>query len=260
MERLPINHIRPNPNQPRKQFEPEKLDELRQSIERYGVLQPIVVRKASGFYEIIAGERRFQAAKLAGKTDIPALIVTADSDRVMELALIENIQRADLNAIEEALAYEQLMQTLGLTQQQLAERVGKSRSHVTNSLRLLRLPSAVQHAVMIGELTMGHARAITGMKSAQAMEQIARRVIAEQWTVRRLERYLQKERIEKKTLKRSDADVEAVEAVLAERLQMDVSIRPRRKGGVLELKYFSQDDLEHLLTLLSPQDFDSSRD
>lgn len=203
MERLALKFIRPNPNQPRKQFEVEKLEELRQSIERYGVLQPIVVRKATGYYEIIAGERRFQAAKLAGKEDIPALVVTADSDRVMELALIENIQRADLNAIEEAVAYEQLMQTLGLTQQQLADRVGKSRSHVTNSLRLLRLPSAVQHAVMVGDLTMGHARAITGMKSEQAMEQIAKRVIAEHWTVRRLERYLQKERTEK--------DAEAIE-------------------------------------------------
>ncbi|MGA9467233.1 MAG: ParB/RepB/Spo0J family partition protein [Exiguobacterium marinum] len=260
MERLALKFIRPNPNQPRKQFEVEKLEELRQSIERYGVLQPIVVRKATGYYEIIAGERRFQAAKLAGQEDIPALIVTADSDRVMELALIENIQRADLNAIEEAVAYEQLMKTLGLTQQQLADRVGKSRSHVTNSLRLLRLPSAVQHAVMVGDLTMGHARAITGVKSEQLMEQIAKRVITEHWTVRRLERYLQKERTEKKTLKQSNADIEAVEAVLAERLQMDVSIRPRRKGGVLELKYFSQDDLEQLLMLLSPQDFDSSRD
>lgn len=260
MERLALKFIRPNPNQPRKQFEKEKLEELRQSIERYGVLQPIVVRRAAGYYEIIAGERRFQAAKLAGREEIPALVVTADSDRVMELALIENIQRADLNAIEEAVAYEQLMQTLGLTQQQLADRVGKSRSHVTNSLRLLRLPSSVQHAVMIGELTMGHARAITGMKSEQAMDQISKRVIAEHWTVRRLERYLQKERTAKKTLKQSNADIEAVEAVLAERLQMDVSIRPRRKGGVLELKYFSQDDLEQLLTLLSPQDFDSPRD
>lgn len=260
MERLALKFIRPNPNQPRKQFETEKLEELRQSIERYGVLQPIVVRKAAGYYEIIAGERRYQAAKLAGKEDIPALIVSADSDRVMELALIENIQRADLNAIEEALAYEQLMQTLEITQQQLADRVGKSRSHVTNSIRLLRLPSSVQHAVMVGDLTMGHARAITGMKSEQEMEKIARLVIAEHWTVRRLERYLQKERTTKKTLKQSNADIEAVEAVLAERLQMDVSIRPRRKGGVLELKYFSQDDLEQLLTLLSPQDFDSSRD
>ncbi|MGL6102161.1 MAG: ParB/RepB/Spo0J family partition protein, partial [Exiguobacterium acetylicum] len=164
MNELPVRAIRPNPTQPRKRFNEKALEELAQSLVRHGMIQPIVVRPRDGYYEIIAGERRYQAASRAGFERVPVLVIEADETRVMELALIENIQRADLSAIEEAMAYAEMIEEFGITQAELAQRVGKSRSHITNSLRLLQLPLLVQQAVMDERLSMGHARALLSLK------------------------------------------------------------------------------------------------
>lgn len=186
--RLPLEQIRPNPYQPRKIFEPEALAELAQSISEHGVFQPILVKKSSVHgYELIAGERRLRASKLAGQSDIPAIIVDFDDQQMMEISLLENIQREDLNAIEEAKAYERLIQSMNYTQEQLAKRVGKSREHITNTLRLLKLPETVQQAVVEKKLSMGHARALIPLKDEKLIEQIANKAIAQGWSVRRME-------------------------------------------------------------------------
>ncbi len=190
MNELPVRAIRPNPTQPRKRFNEKALEELAQSLVRHGMIQPIVVRPRDGYYEIIAGERRYQAASRAGFERVPVLVIEADETRVMELALIENIQRADLSAIEEAMAYAEMIEEFGITQAELAQRVGKSRSHITNSLRLLQLPLLVQQAVMDERLSMGHARALLSLKHPKKIEQMAERVMAENWNVRRLEQAL----------------------------------------------------------------------
>lgn len=186
--RLPLEQIRPNPYQPRKIFEPEALAELAQSISEHGVFQPILVKKSNVHgYELIAGERRLRASKLAGQSDIPAIIVDFDDQQMMEISLLENIQREDLNAIEEAKAYERLIQSMNYTQEQLAKRVGKSREHITNTLRLLKLPETVQQAVVEKKLSMGHARALIPLKDEKLIEQIANKAIAQGWSVRRME-------------------------------------------------------------------------
>lgn len=186
--RLPLEQIRPNPYQPRKIFEPEALAELAQSISEHGVFQPILVKKSSVHgYELIAGERRLRASKLAGQSDIPAIIVDFDDQQMMEISLLENIQREDLNAIEEAKAYERLIQSMNYTQEQLAKRVGKSREHITNTLRLLKLPETVQQAVVEKKLSMGHARALIPLKDEKLIKQIANKAIAQGWSVRRME-------------------------------------------------------------------------
>ena len=163
--KIPVDEIRPNPYQPRKVFNDEALKELSSSIKQHGVFTPILVKKSIQGYDLIAGERRLRASKLAGLKDIPAIIVDFDDQEMMEIALLENIQREDLNVIEEAKAYEKLIQRLGYTQEQLAHRVGKSREHITNLLRLLKLPEDVQEYVVSKQLSMGHVRALLGLKT-----------------------------------------------------------------------------------------------
>ena len=167
--KIPVDEIRPNPYQPRKVFNDEALKELSSSIKQHGVFTPILVKKSIQGYDLIAGERRLRASKLAGLKDIPAIIVDFDDQEMMEIALLENIQREDLNVIEEAKAYEKLIQRLGYTQEQLAHRVGKSREHITNLLRLLKLPEDVQEYVVSKQLSMGHVRALLGLKTEASM-------------------------------------------------------------------------------------------
>ena len=167
--KIPVDEIRPNPYQPRKVFNDEALKELSSSIKQHGVFSPILVKKSIQGYDLIAGERRLRASKLAGLKDIPAIIVDFDDQEMMEIALLENIQREDLNVIEEAKAYEKLIQRLGYTQEQLAHRVGKSREHITNLLRLLKLPEDVQEYVVSKQLSMGHVRALLGLKTEANM-------------------------------------------------------------------------------------------
>lgn len=185
--RIPISAIRPNPYQPRKVFEEGALQDLANSISQHGVFTPILVRKSIHGYDLIAGERRLRASKLAGMNDIPAIVVDFDEKQMMEISLLENIQRENLNVIEEARAYEQLIRKLSYTQEQAAARVGKSREHVTNLLRLLRLPEDVQQYVVDKKLSMGHVRALLGLKNEEMMRKIAQQAIKEGWSVRKME-------------------------------------------------------------------------
>ena len=198
---LPISQVEPGLNQPRKRFEAEALADLADSIRIHGIIQPLTVRRlASGYYQIIAGERRWRAAKEAGLAEVPAIIIEADDRKVMELGLIENLQREDLNPAEEARGYQSLMEDYGLTQEQVAQRMGKSRPAVANTLRLLSLPDDLMQLVEEGQLSAGHARAILGAPSAELQRQAAKRVVEEQLSVRQTEalvKALQKEKREK---------------------------------------------------------------
>ena len=198
--KIPVDEIRPNPYQPRKVFNDEALKELSSSIKQHGVFTPILVKKSIQGYDLIAGERRLRASKLAGLKDIPAIIVDFDDQEMMEIALLENIQREDLNVIEEAKAYEKLIQRLGYTQEQLAHRVGKSREHITNLLRLLKLPEDVQEYVVSKQLSMGHVRALLGLKTEASMRKVAKQAIDQGLSVRKVEQIV-KDTNNKKTNK-----------------------------------------------------------
>lgn len=193
---LPIQDVRPNPNQPRKVFDSAQLEELRDSIERHGVLQPICVRRREQGYEIVAGERRWRAARLAGHKTIPAVVLEdVQDDRMLELALVENLQRQDLDPLEKARGFREMQERLRLTQDEVAERVGLKRSTVANHLRLLDLPSEVQEAVVSGVITMGHARALLGAGDAQAVKRMLARTVREDLSVRQIERLVRELRI-----------------------------------------------------------------
>lgn len=185
--KIPVSAIRPNPYQPRKVFDEQALQELASSIEQHGVFTPILVKKSIQGYDLIAGERRLRASKLAGLEEIPAIVVAMNDQQMMEIALLENIQREDLNVIEEARAYEKLIRSLNYTQEQLAHRVGKSREHITNTLRLLKLPEDVQEYVVNRQLSMGHVRALLSLKDADSMRKIARQAITQGLSVRKVE-------------------------------------------------------------------------
>ena len=192
--KINIDQIRPNPYQPRKVFDDTALQELSQSIKQHGVFTPILVKKSIQGYDLIAGERRLRASKLAGMSDIPAIIVDLNDQEMMEIALLENIQRENLNGIEEAKAYEQLIQRLNYTQEQLANRVGKSREHITNTLRLLKLPEDVQEYVVQKKLSMGHVRALIGLKDENMIRKIAKQAIDQGLSVRKIEQLVKTSR------------------------------------------------------------------
>ena len=253
---LPISQVEPGLNQPRKRFEAEALADLADSIRIHGIIQPLTVRRlASGYYQIIAGERRWRAAKEAGLAEVPAIIIEADDRKVMELGLIENLQREDLNPAEEARGYQSLMEDYGLTQEQVAQRMGKSRPAVANTLRLLSLPDDLMQLVEEGQLSAGHARAILGAPSAELQRQAAKRVVEEQLSVRQTEalvKALQKEKREKQKPAGEDLSLYLgeLEKELSGRLGRKVKISHRGKKGRIELEYYNSQDLEGLLTLL----------
>ena len=252
--RLPLQKVEPNPLQPRKTFEPEALDELAASIREHGIIQPLTVRKMpNGFYQIIAGERRWRAARLAGLSEVPAVIIEADDRKAMELALIENLQRADLNPIEEAQGYQQLMQEYGMTQEQAAARVGKSRPAVANAMRLLALPQPVLELVQSGKLSAGHARALLALKTPAQQQAVAQKVIALQLSVR------QTEAMCKKMSKVSTPEPPKPLAVdylaecekdLSKSLGRGVRIVAGKRKGRVELEYYGEDDLQRLYEAL----------
>ena len=253
---LPISQVEPGLNQPRKRFEAEALADLADSIRIHGIIQPLTVRRlASGYYQIIAGERRWRAAKEAGLAEVPAIIIEADDRKVMELGLIENLQREDLNPAEEARGYQSLMEDYGLTQEQVAQRMGKSRPAVANTLRLLSLSDDLMQLVEEGQLSAGHARAILGAPSAELQRQAAKRVVEEQLSVRQTEalvKALQKEKREKQKPAGEDLSLYLgeLEKELSGRLGRKVKISHRGKKGRIELEYYNSQDLEGLLTLL----------
>lgn len=246
--KIPVDEIRPNPYQPRKVFNDEALKELSSSIKQHGVFTPILVKKSIQGYDLIAGERRLRASKLAGLKDIPAIIVDFDDQEMMEIALLENIQREDLNVIEEAKAYEKLIQRLGYTQEQLAHRVGKSREHITNLLRLLKLPEDVQEYVVTKQLSMGHVRALLGLKTEANMRKVAKQAIDQGLSVRKVEQIV-KDTNNKKTIEKPKEDiyVKAAKEKLQEFFQTSVSI----SKNAISIHYENKEDLNRVLELLN---------
>ena len=254
---LPLAQIQPGLDQPRKRFDQESLAELADSIREHGILQPLTVRRlSSGYYQIIAGERRWRAAKEAGLTTVPALIIEADDRKVMELALIENLQREDLNPVEEALGYETLIREYGLTQDGVARRMGKSRPAVANALRLLTLPPRARALLEEGKLSAGHARAVLAAPE-KLRDTLAEQIVREGLSVRQAEQLAKKLAAKKPPKARPAADPQAAlylrdaEKSLSGRLGRRVRILPGRKKGRVELEYYNEEDLEALLALLS---------
>jgi len=251
---LPIYRVEPNPGQPRQEFDPEELEALAESIRVHGVIQPLTVRELpSGYYQIIAGERRWRAARQAGLSEVPVVVVEADDRKAMELALIENLQRQDLNPVEEALGYRSLMEDYGLTQEETSGRVGKSRSAVANSLRLLSLAPEVLDMVRSGTLTAGHARAVLSLKNEKKQLEAAKKIVALALSVRQAEtlcKNLSKEPAPKKEPVFAVDYVAECEKNLSKHLGRGVKIVNGKRKGRFELEFYGQDDLQKLLEAL----------
>ncbi|NLF34628.1 MAG: ParB/RepB/Spo0J family partition protein [Clostridiales bacterium] len=257
---LPISQVEPGLKQPRKRFEQESLSDLADSIRIHGILQPLTVRRlSSGYYQIIAGERRWRAAKEAGLSEVPAIILDADDRKVMELGLIENLQREDLNPMEEAAGYRTLMEEYGLTQEETARRVGKSRPAVANALRLMALPEAVRTLVEEGTLSAGHARALLALPSPRRQTEMARQVAEQGLSVRQTEALVKKEKKAERPPAQASPGGETeylsiylkeVEKELSARYARRVKVVPGKRKGKVELEYYGQDDLEALLDAL----------
>lgn len=258
IRRLPICEIYPNPDQPRKKFSEEKLKELADSIRNNGVLQPIIVRKVdNGKYEIIAGERRWRAAQFAEMDTLPVIIRDdIDENELLKLALIENIQRDDLNPIEEAQAYQKLIHSYGLTQEEVAKMVSKKRSTITNSLRLLNLSINGQNALLNNEITMGHAKALLALDTAEDQDRFLREIKEKNWSVRDVEKYIRTYKKKNKTdkplssINSIDPFITAIETELMEALGTKVSIEHSKKGGKIHIHYYNNDDLDRIRLIL----------
>ncbi|WP_424769341.1 ParB/RepB/Spo0J family partition protein [Paenibacillus sp. sgz302251] len=253
---ISLSQLRPNPYQPRKTFDEDSIKELAESIKQHGVIQPIIVRTVLKGYEIIAGERRFRACQYCGNATIPAVVRSFSDQQVMEIALIENLQREDLNAIEVAIAYQALIDKFKLTQEELSMKVGKSRSHIANFVRLLSLPAEIKENVSRGTISMGHARALVGIKDEKVQKELADLVISMEWSVRELEEAIQKldskQPEDKVKLKQKNRDpyIDDLEESLREKFKTTVKIKQQKDKGKIELQYYSKQDLERLLELL----------
>lgn len=250
-----LDEIRPNPYQPRKTFDNKSLKELSESIKENGVFQPIIIRKSVNGYEIIAGERRFRASKLAKKKTIPAIIRDFDEAQMMEVAVLENLQREDLTPLEEAQAYEMLQKNLGLTQAEVSKRLGKSRPYIANYLRLLTLPQKTKRLLQRGELSMGQARTLLGLKDKDSIDDLARKVVKNGITVRQLESLVaklnEKEKKPKKRAIKKSAFIRASESQLTDKFGTSVNITEGKKGnGHLAIDFSSTDELNRILDLL----------
>ncbi|ANX14364.1 chromosome partitioning protein ParB [Fictibacillus arsenicus] len=255
VQEVSVKELRPNPYQPRKVFDQKAIDELKESIQEHGILQPILARKSIKGYEIILGERRFRAASEAGLKNIPVIIKDYSEEKMMEVALIENLQREDLNPVEEAQAYQKLIDHLKLTQEELASRVGKSRPHIANHIRLLQLPKPVLELLSNGMITMGHGRALLGLKKKSKMQQVVQRITDDGLNVRQLEKLIQDinmnvSRGTKKKTAQTDVFFKEKESSLRDRFGTSVSIKKSKRKGKIEIEFFSQDDLERILDLL----------
>lgn len=252
---ISLDEIRPNPYQPRKTFDNKSLKELSESIKENGVFQPIIIRKSVNGYEIIAGERRFRASKLAKKKTIPAIIRDFDEAQMMEVAVLENLQREDLTPLEEAQAYEMLQKNLGLTQAEVSKRLGKSRPYIANYLRLLTLPQKTKRLLQRGELSMGQARTLLGLKDKDSIDDLARKVVKNGITVRQLELLVaklnEKEKKPKKKAIKKSAFIRASESQLTDKFGTSVNITEGKKGnGHLAIDFASTDELNRILDLL----------
>lgn len=256
---LKLDLVQPNKEQPRKTFDEEKINELAESIKNYGVLQPLLVQKNDSFYEIIAGERRWRAAKAAGLKEVPAVLKEYSKQEAMEISLIENVQRADLNPIEEALGYKQLIDEFGLTQEEIAVRVAKSRTVITNTMRLLKLDEQIQNMLVQGVITSGHARALLSLEDIQMQLKAAKEILDKKLSVRETERLvkrLQKEAFgEKKEEKKKDETLALIYQDLEDRMKSvmgtKVSIHNKDKNkGRIEIEYYSEAELERIVEMI----------
>jgi len=247
--------LQPNPYQPRQDFSQESIEELSLSIRKHGIIQPVVVVEKEGQYFLVVGERRWRAAKLANLTTIPALVKKLENRDIMEIALIENLQREDLNVLETAYAYHQLLEEFSLTQEELADRVGKSRAAITNTLRLLKLPKEIQHLIRKGFLSGGHAKALLGLKEEGPQLELAKRIIEEEISVRETEKIVRaweedSLKPEKKKCKEKNCEIKELEERLQQFFGTKVAINTGKKKGKIEIEYYSQDDLERILGCL----------
>ncbi|UXH42948.1 ParB/RepB/Spo0J family partition protein [Rossellomorea vietnamensis] len=254
VQEVSLKEIRPNPYQPRKIFEPQAIEELKESILEHGILQPIIVRKSIKGYEIVVGERRYRAATAAKLETVPVVVRELNDQQMMELAVLENLQREDLTPIEEGAAYQMLMDKLNLTQEELAKRLGKSRPHIANHIRLLSLPAPVQELISEGKLSMGHGRALLGLKDKKKLSMIVNRILKESLNVRQLEKIIQEanDNVPRETKKkeRKDVFIQEQESLLRERFGTTVTIKQSKKKGKIELEFFSKEDLDRILELL----------
>lgn len=253
VELVALSKIDTNPFQPRKLFNDETLNELAISIREHGIIQPVVVRKKGYRFEIVVGERRFRAANIAGLTEIPVIVKDLTEQEMMELAILENLQREDLTPIEEAEAYQSLMVHLNFTQEELAKRLGKSRPHIANLVRLLQLPEEVRDQVNEGKLSMGQGRTLLGLKNKRRIPELAQKVIKDQMNVRQLEALVQQYNTpvsRETTPKKKDVFVRDTESHLREFFGTQVQISKTKKKGKIEIEFYSEEDLQRILELL----------
>lgn len=253
VQEVNIAECRPNPYQPRKNFHADAIDELKQSILEYGIIQPLVVRNSIKGYEIVVGERRYRAAKEAGLDTVPVIVKDLSDHKMMELALLENLQREDLTPIEEANAYANLMSELDITQEELSRRLGKSRSHIANIVRLLSLPDQIIAYINNGELSMGHGRTLLGLKDESNLMPLVAKIRNEKLNVRQVEKLvnqLNEQPEPKKGRKKKDVFILERESVLRERLGTGVNIQQGKRKGKIEIEFYSNDDLERIIEIL----------
>jgi ParB family chromosome partitioning protein len=250
-----VKELRPNPYQPRKVFDSKAIGELKESIQEHGILQPILARKSIKGYEIVLGERRFRAAIEAGLKTVPVILKEYDEQKMMEVALIENLQREDLNPVEEGQAYQKLIEHLKVTQEELSVRVGKSRPHIANHIRLLQLPDPVLELLSNRQISMGHGRALLGLKKKTKMQQVVRKTMEDGLNVRQLEKLIQdiNRNVSRGTKKKpieNNVFLKEKESSLRDRLGTAVTIKKTKRKGKIEIEFFSQDDLERILEIL----------
>jgi ParB family transcriptional regulator, chromosome partitioning protein len=258
IQELSLKDLRPNPYQPRKTFDQEAIEELKVSIIEHGILQPLVVRKSIKGYEIVVGERRFRAAKEAKLEKIPAIVRELSEQQMMELAILENLQREDLNPIEEGMAYQTLMEKLNLTQEEVAKRLGKSRPHIANHIRLLSLPVKIQELISEGTISMGHGRALLGLRQKNKLPSLVEKIVKENLNVRQLEKLIQQlnENVSRETKKpepKADLFLKERESSLRERFGTTVNIKQTKNKGKIEIEFFTKEDLERILELLDEE-------
>lgn len=259
VEEIKLKDLRPNPYQPRKTFDDDALSDLKESIQQHGVLQPIIVRKSIKGYDIVAGERRFRAAQQAGLTTIPAIVREFSETLMREIALLENLQREDLSPLEEAEAYASLLDHLSVTQEELAKRLGKSRPHIANHLRLLTLPDDIQKMIANGTLSMGHGRTLLSLKNKKKLAPLVKKIVDEALNVRQVEKLVQQlnENVPRETKKKEapkDRVLKERESFLQNYFGTSVTIKKQKKKGKIEIEFLSNEDLERILELLSTRE------
>lgn len=263
VQEIKLRELRPNPHQPRKNFRPEAIEELKQSILEHGILQPIIARKSIRGFEIVAGERRCRAAKEAGLKTVPVVVRELNEQQMMELAILENLQREDLNPIEEAAAYQTLLEKLNFTQEQLAHRLGKSRPHIANYVRLLSLPEEIRNYISEGTISMGHGRALLGLKKKELLKSVIDKILKETMNVRQLENYIHQlnDTVSRETKHakqpKKDIFIKQRESILREKLGTSVTIKQSKKKGKIEIEFFSKEDLDRILDLIDQENTSS---